>query len=883
MPRKTSKPIESYDHGGSERLNNPQVGLVNSRTDPEADSKVYFHAPSAANEHDPHIDPELTWDGKSEASPSGPELAWAEKEERGEFTVPTVSLHVHERIDPRSIIEAVQRPETPPGQRALFEHPDENPPFRKAIEFYKHSHGWSNRLIAGDSLLVMNSLLEKENLGGGVQMVYIDPPYGIKYGSNFQPFVQQREVRDGKAEHLSREPETIKAFRDTWELGIHSYLSYLRDRLKLARELLSESGSCFVQIGDENVHRVALMMDEIFGAENRIATITFATTSGSSTKYLPEVSDYLLWYSNNKNIAKYHQMYEQVDRTGIIDLFSSYVLVELPDKTVRKLTPEESFDPNHYLPKKARLFKATPLTSQGTSTTGRSEAFIWNGTTYHCDDTLQWRVSHEGLKHLAAQNRLHASRDNTSLHWKLYENEVPGRRINNIWYRQLRSFDKRYVVQTSRFVIQRCMLMTTDPGDLVFDPTCGSGTTAFIAEQWGRRWITCDTSRVALNIARQRLMTATFDYYALAHPDEGVGSGFKYRTVPKVSAGILAYNEPPQFTTLYDQPDKDSGKHRVTGPFTIEAVPSPTVLSPDTYSTEKALEHPETVEHQETDNSVARSSPSSRQAEWVSELLASGIRGKAGQRIKFSRLEPLPSVHLAAVGEAFAEDPDNTGERDTHRAAVVFGPEHAPLEQRQVERAVEEAATHVPQPDLLIFAAFQFDPEAAKDIDETNWPGNTLLRVEMNTDLQTDDLKKNRTSNESFWLIGQPDIEITTLTELEEQKYQVSVLGFDYFSLKSGDRISGGRNQIAVWLLDTDYDGRSLFPRQVFFPMSKKKHGWEKLAKALRSSVDLELVKAYEGTTSLPFKAGEHNRVAVKIVDDRGIESLALRSLGDPS
>ncbi len=210
--------------------------------------------------------------------------------------------------------------------------------------------------------------------------------------------------------------------------------------------------------------------------------------------------------------------------------------------------------------------------------------------------------------------------------------------------------------------------------------------------------------------------------------------------------------------------------------------------------------------------------------------------------------------------------------------AVAFGPEHAPLEQRQVERAVEEAAMHAPKPDLLIFAAFQFDPEAAKDIDETNLPGTTLLRVEMNTDLQTDDLKKGRTSNESFWLIGQPEIKIEALGN---DRYKVSVLGFDYFSLKSGKRVSGGRDQIAVWLLDTDYDGRSLFPRQVFFPLSKRKHGWEKLGKALRSSIDQELIKAYEGTISLPFKAGEHRRVAVKIVDDRGIESLAVRDLGN--
>ena len=871
MARKVGKPIESYAHRGSERLNVPPVGLADIKNDPESGSKTYSH--------DPHIDPELVWEGKSETRPVDSELAWAEKKERAEFAVPTVSLHVHERIDPRSIIEAVQKPETVPGQESLFELPEENPPLRKAIEFYEHSQGWSNRLIAGDSLLVMNSLLEKENLGGGVQMIYIDPPYGMKYGSNFQPFAQQREVTDGKAEHLTREPETIKAFRDTWELGIHSYLSYLRDRLLLAYYLLNESGSCFVQIGDENVHRVALMMDEIFGAENRMATITFATTSGSSTKYLPEVGDYLLWYAKDGTRCKYHQLYEKLTRSEIVQLFTPIAgSVELPSGECRKLTTEESFDPTHYLPKKARLFQARALTSQGYSTTGRSEPFIWNEITYHCPDTLHWSVSHPGLERLAARNRLYAFREGSSLRWKWYEDEVPGRRINNLWHRQMYTSDKRYVVQTSRFVIQRCMLMTTDPGDLVFDPTCGSGTTAYIAEQWGRRWITCDTSRVALNIARQRLMTATFDYYSLAQPNEGVDSGFKYKTVPKVSPAILAYDEPPQFTTLYDQPERDSKKHRVTGPFTVEAVPSPTVLSFEGDLSEEIREQIETAEPPAADNSVARTSPSSRQTEWISELLATGIRGKAGQRIRFTRLEALPSAHLAAVGEAFGDDPGNPEEGISHRVAVVFGPEHAPLEQKQVERAVEEAATHVPQPDLLIFAAFQFDPEAAKDIDETNWPGTALLRAEMNTDLQTDDLKKGRTSNESFWLVGQPEIEISVL---EEQKYQVSVLGFDYFSLKSGEHIPGGKKQIAVWLLDTDYDGRSLFPRQVFFPLSKKKHGWEKLGKALRSSIDRELIKAYEGTTSLPFEAGEHNRVAVKIVDDRGIESLALRSLGE--
>ncbi len=658
MPKRTNKPIESYDHNGDERLNNPPVGLVSSKTDPEAGSKVYFHAPSKGAEHDPHIDPELRWEGKTAPDALESEMMWTGKTEREQFRTPTVSLHVHERIDPRNIIEAVKKSGIPPGQESLFDQPEENPPLRKAIEFYEHPHNWSNRLIAGDSLLVMNSLLEKENLGGGVQMVYIDPPYGIKYGSNFQPFVHQREVTDGKATHLTREPETIKAFRDTWELGIHSYLSYLRDRLGLARELLSESGSCFVQIGDENVHRIALLMDEVFGAENRMSTISYRTTGTSATKYLPEVCSYLLWYARDKLRCKYFQLYESLSRSEVVQYFTPIAgAVELPSGECRRLTPEERFDPDCYLPEGARLLGTIPLQSQGSSTTGRSEPFIWDNVTYHCPDTRNWSVSHEGLERLGTLNRLYMFNEKSTLRWKLYEDEVPGRKIHNVWDRTMSPSDKRYVVQTSRFVIQRCMLMTTDPGDLVFDPTCGSGTTAYVAEQWGRRWITCDTSRVALNIARQRLMTATFDYYSLAHPNEGVGSGFKYRTVPKVSAATLAYDEPPKFTTLYDQPERNTKKHRVTGPFTVEAVPSPTVLTPDSGLIGEALEYLEGEQNQKADNAVARITPSSRQTDWVNQLLASGIRGKAGQRIKFTRLEPLPSIHLAAEGEAFSDSP----------------------------------------------------------------------------------------------------------------------------------------------------------------------------------------------------------------------------------
>ena len=434
--------------------------------------------------------------------------------------------------------------------------------------------------------------------------------------------------------------------------------------------------------------------------------------------------------------------------------------------------------------------------------------------------------------------------------------------------------------------------MTTDPGDLVLDPTCGSGTTAYIAERWGRRWITCDTSRVALTLAKQRLMTAVFDYYKLAHPSEGVGSGFKYKTVLHVTLKSIANNpdieegmtreqidaaitrHAPQ-ETLYDQPIRDRKKTRVSGPFTMEAVPAPSV---------KPVEELLEGAPQPADTSIARSGETLRQGEWRDELLRTGIRGKAGQHIHFARLEPLPGCrHLHADGETHPRDEgaDRVLESGSvytpQRIVVAFGPEHAPLEQRQIAQAIEEAQTLVPRPKLIVFAAFQFDPEAAKDIDETNWPGVALLKAQMNADLLTDDLKKKRASNESFWLIGQPDVQVERVAKGQDTgKLRVSVHGFDYYNTKTGGIESGGDNQIAVWLLDTDYDGRSLYPRQVFFPMAGAKEGWARLSKTLKAEIDEELIDAYRGTTSLPFAPGKHQRIAVKIVDDRGIESLKV-------
>ncbi len=853
MPPKKGKKrkIDSYSHDGEERANNPQVGLVDPKTDPDTGAKQTY-------EYDPHLDPQLQWAGKAE---------------RTSFEVPTQSLHVHERIDPQTIIEAVRKRNGNEGQKSLFEG-DRKVPLRQAIEFYKHSNNWSNRLIAGDSLLVMNSLIQKENMAGKVQCVYMDPPYGIKYGSNFQPFVDQREATDGKAEDLTSEPEMVKAFRDTWELGIHSYLSYMRDRLLLARELLTESGSCFVQIGDENVHRVGLVLDDIFGAENRVATIPYAQSGTSASKTLPSVANYLLWYAKDKLKLKYRQIYESLTRAEIVELFSSYAAIELADGSCRKLTEEERLEPNKHLPKDSRLYQRINIQSQGWSKTGRSEPYEWRGRQYVCLSTRHWSVSKEGMDRLAEKGRLDAvDSEGAQLGLKRYEEETPGRPINNVWAQKMSAYNKRYIVQTADSVLQRCILMTTDPGDLVFDPTCGSGVAAYTAEKWGRRWITCDTSRIATTIAKQRLMTAVFDHYKLACPEEGVGSGFEYKKVPYVSAATLAYDEPPSFTTLYDQPLKNTKLARVTGPFTMEAVPSPTVQPIDN------IETPATP----ADETVTRSGETLRQSEWRDELLKTGIRGKSGQRISFSRVEPLPCHWLHADAET---KPDESGTNNVREAAtaynprrvvISFGPEHAPLEQRQVENALQEAQKLVPKPDIVVFAAFQFDPEAAKDIDETVWGDTAIVKVYMNADMQTGDLKKKRASSESFWLIGQPEITIERIhSGPDSGKWEVEVKGFDYFNTKTGELESGDEKKIAVWMLDTDYDGRSLYPSQVFFPIEDDKGGWAKLAKNLKAEIDEDMIEAYRGTLSLPFELGKNSRIAVKIVDDRGIESLKV-------
>lgn len=972
----TSSAVLSYRHG-DRRKNNPEVGVTMPTSDPAQPKTVW--------KYDPHLDPELQFDvGRSEVErviddalaagsedamrealkqlrrQAEPYLAWTGKAERTSFEVDTVSLHVHERVDPLSILSAARekakgekRAGSASGavmQLGLFAAPFENLPMRDAIDFYRHDRGWANRLVAGDSLLVMNSLLQKESMAGQVQMVYIDPPYGIKYGSNFQPFVGQRRVEDRKDKDLTREPETIKAFRDTWELGIHSYLTYLRDRILLSRDLLADSGSIFVQISDANVHLVRQVMDEVFGVENYLNTIPFLKTMGVTTKFLASNVDFIIWYAKDKAKAKYNALYSTKSLEE--GTASTYGWIQERSGKRRGLSKREKAG-LVAIPDDAEIYKPSDITSQGNP----AFDFVYAGATY----AQEWKTNERGLTRLAKAGRLHIARN--SLQYVRLLRDFPCVPVTQLWTDTLTgSFteDKVYVVQTAEKVIERCLLLTTDPGDLVFDPTCGSGTTAVVAERWGRRWITCDTSRVAITLAKQRLMTAGFDYFELKYPLEGLKAGFVYETVPHVTLKAIANNAevdevwdrshlpvvaalaelnralrsnmvpplkvdvggrrgmkvdfsapaskkanlpsgeeapvgtlmewevPHEFPAawpkvarpafdafqearsalwgamdasisahseqeiLYDKPRPAKDKTRITGPFTVEAVPFPTVLALD-----------ETPLAAEADVTVARSGESSRHHQWRDELLRTGVRGKGGQRLSFASLETLPDTrHLHASGH-LADSGD--------RVVVSFGPEHATLEQRQVEMAMQEAGELFPRPKMIVFCAFAFDPEAAKDIDQTK--GVVALKVQMNTDLLTEDLKKARSSNQSFWLMGQPEVEVH---KRKDGTFQVEVHGFDYFDTVKGTLVSGGKAKIAMWMLDTDYDDRSLFPRQVFFPMAGGKDGWNKLRKTIRAELDEDKLDAFHGTVSLPFDMGDHKKVAVKIIDDRGIESLKV-------
>lgn len=521
----TDPNVADYRHTHASRKNNPPAGLA-------AQGKVK-EAPKHRYEYNPHLPPVLRFDptGKSDALPEllaearnrplteeetrlladalrnrEPWLEWAGKREAQACETDPVALHIHERVSAQAILRVAARQDIP---RTLFADPEQE--YREAVQFYQHDVAWSNRLILGDALQVMASLTRREDLAGKVQMIYMDPPYGIKFGSNFQSEIGKRDVKD-RVEDLTREVETIKAYRDTWNLGVHSYLTYLRDRLSAAKELLADTGSIFVQISDENLHRVRAVLDEVFGVENFIGLIAFVTTGGQSADRLGNVFDFLIWYGRDTQKTKYNQLYDQKElREGGGWAHSR---IEFEDgrrenvgvTEVKRLISERA---------KVRPYSQDGIASQGATSSG-SEPILFNGRRFPVPANSHWKTSVDGMQRLAKCNRIEASEN--SIRYVRFIDDFPVQPYTNIWDDTNRPGyidSKRYVVQTSSKVIERCLLMTTDPGDLVLDPTCGSGTSAYVAEQWGRRWISIDTSRVALSIARQRLLTAKFDCYRM--------------------------------------------------------------------------------------------------------------------------------------------------------------------------------------------------------------------------------------------------------------------------------------------------------------------------------------------------------------------------------
>ncbi|MFZ4625336.1 MAG: site-specific DNA-methyltransferase, partial [Rhodoferax sp.] len=458
---------------------------------------------------------------------SDPELYWMHKyaadDAQTALPVDIRSLYRHEHIAPEKLIARLYTLKDRPSAQnelftsELFGNPLTMDELDKPGSYYHHTGTWQNRLVQGDSLLVMTSLLEREGMAGQVQCVYMDPPYGIKYGSNWQMRLNDRNVKDGADENLSGEPEVIKAFRDTWELGIHSYLSYLRDRLLVAKELLSASGSCFVQISDENVHLVRCLMDEVFGSENFVALITFKKTGGQTSNLLAPVSDYLVWYAKDVELVKYHQLFKEVKAGEGHSTGERYDQALLPSGEVVTVGSLDE------VPKGTRFFRHVALSSNRPAKEHEKTEFEFEGRKFLPPTNRTWTTTAAGMSRLVNAKRVHAG--TRSLNYIKFLDDFPAYPIGNLWDDVSGSGERHYVVQTSQKVIERCILMTTDPGDLVLDPTCGSGTSAYVAEQWGRRWITSDTSRIALNIAKTRLMTATFPWYRLA---DSAGSDIRH-------------------------------------------------------------------------------------------------------------------------------------------------------------------------------------------------------------------------------------------------------------------------------------------------------------------------------------------------------------------
>ena len=818
-----------------------------------------------------------------------PELYWLNKygnDDRDEtLRVDIRSLYRHEHIAPETLIKNLYRLAPSPSERAggeafqtelfsvneLFGNALDKDELDKVGEYYRHHDGWTNRLIQGDSHLVMASLLEREGMAGQVQTVYFDPPYGIKYGGNWQVKLNNRDVKDGNDEALTGEPEQIKAFRDTWELGIHSYLSYLRDRLLVARELLTESGSCFVQIGDENVHLVRSVMDEVFGSENFVSLITFRKTLPLGSSGLTTVSDFIIWYCKNRENLKYRQLFQEKSK-------SSYEYIEINDGLYRRMTTEEKsglIEP----PENSKPFSNSGLKSSG-FTPSCTFDFEFNGKLIKAQNK-SWRTNKLGIEKLIKMNRL---LDVGSIpRFKQYYQDFPLQQMDNLWSETQSSPNSIYVVQTNESILQRCLLMTTDPGDLVLDPTCGSGTTAYVAEQWGRRWITIDTSRIALNIAKQRLMTAVFPYYNLYDAQTGdIRQGFIYKTVPHITLKSLANDEPPATETLYDKPEEDRKKLRVSGPFTVETLQSYEPASPADLDDETRVNEAEGA-FEETIKQ---------------HLLSAGIKnGRKDEMVVFRSVELLAGEALHAEG--FYQLASSPSERAGGEAKAYFhiGPKFGTVSKKLVSDAVKQCRQRG-DANWLVILGFSFESDIEGSTQTTSMGNFEVTKVRIHDDLLQEGLKKKPAkSAASFVTIGEPDVSLTpTLSEGEGAKsVTVEIKGLDIYDPIKDEVKARNVHDIAYWMLDDDYDGSNFIVKQVFFcggertEFNKWKKGLDNLAKdttkrkvekTLKIEIDEEAFERLYGHISHPIEVkNKGQKIAVRIVSQFGEEAMKVLSV----
>jgi len=823
-------------------------------------------------------------------------LNWTGKAERLSFDVPTLPLFVHERLSTAGIIATLESHRKPQDvQLNLFGDPQHSIA-DQVLRAYEYRDKWVNRMILGDSLVVMNSLIHYEGLGGQVQTIYMDPPYGVKFGSNFQPFVRKRDVKHNEDDDMTREPEMVKAYRDTWELGLHSYLTYMRDRLLLARELLTPSGSIFVQISDENLHHVRELMDEVFGAESFCAVIVVQKTSGLSSptakvNVISTISDFLLWYAKDPTRVKYNQLYAP---KRVTSEDTALLWLEDSQKKRRRLTPEEREDPAR-IPSGSKLFRLDPIISQGFSE-ALSRPFIWQGRTYKIAGNHHWKTTPNGMTKLAEIGRLQDS--GGTIRYVRYVDDFPVSPLQNIWQDTGTgqfTEERLYVVQTSTKAVARCLLMTTAPGDLVLDPTCGSGTTAYVAEQWGRRWITIDTSRVPLALARQRILTATFPWYELKDEKRGPAGGFVYKRkqnskgeetggiVPHVTLKSIANDEPPREEVLVDRPEVVSGIVRISGPFAFEA----TIPTPVDWE----------VDGQKDSGAVIEESHGAFVDRMIEVLRRASVLHVGGGKTVALKSIRIPAKTLSLNAEALV-DATAEGQKPTladvvaesaeknktqlpysqKPVAVVFGPENGSISEKLVWAAAREG--HAKNYTHLYVIGFAIQPNArglVETCDEV--VGIPATYVQATPDLMMGDLLKNMRSSQIFSVCGLPDVQLRRAKgkkDGEPLRYVVHLKGLDVFDPSTMETMPLKGDDVPAWFLDTDYNGLCFHVCQAFFPRTS---AWEGLKKALKGTYDESVWDHLAGTYSSPFDGGENDQIAVKVIDDRGNELMVVKKL----